>query len=136
LLGSAANAIAPGKRPLSSMSPTFLETDDAIAILGTPGGSRIPSMMLLATLGFADGHRSPGELVSLPRYHHQDSPDRLEYEGAAFSDAQRTWLADRGYRLRPHADGYGNMQAVIWDRRGGRVQAASDPRGEGAGATE
>jgi gamma-glutamyltranspeptidase/glutathione hydrolase len=136
LTGSAANAIAPGKRPLSSMTPAFLETGDAVAILGTPGGSRIPSMMLLAALEFARGDRSPRRLVSLPRYHHQDSPDRLDYESDALDAETRFALDGWGYKLEPRADGYGNMQAVMWEKRAGRVQAASDPRGEGSARVE
>jgi gamma-glutamyltranspeptidase/glutathione hydrolase len=136
LTGGAANAIAPGKRPLSSMTPTFLDSGDALAVLGTPGGSRIPSMVLLAALEFARGERSPSRLAGLPRFHHQDTPDRLEYESGAFSDAERAQLGDMGYALEPRTDGYGNMQAVIWDRRGARVEAASDPRAEGYARTE
>src|SRR5690606_21611957 len=74
LVGGSANAIAPGKRPLSSMTPTFLEQGDRLAILGTPGGSRIISMVLLASLAFADGADAPA-MVALPRYHHQYLPD-------------------------------------------------------------
>src|SRR5690606_34072830 len=55
LVGSKANAIAPGKRPLSSMTPTFVEMKDGVAILGTPGGSRIISMVLLGVLEAVDG---------------------------------------------------------------------------------
>jgi len=73
LVGDNANAIAPGKRPLSSMTPTFLETKDRIAVLGTPGGSRIISMVLLGVLDFADDNL-PQSWVSLPRYHHQYLP--------------------------------------------------------------
>ena len=61
LVGDNANAIAPGKRPLSSMTPTFLETPDRVGIVGTPGGSRIISMVTLAALDFADtGCPGPG----------------------------------------------------------------------------
>jgi gamma-glutamyltranspeptidase/glutathione hydrolase len=136
LAGGTANAITPGKRPLSSMTPTFLDSGDALAILGTPGGSRIPTTVLLAALDFVHGERSPRRLVGKPRFHHQDTPDRLDYESYAFDDITIAALRKRGYPLERRADGYGNMQAVIWDRRGARVEAASDPRGEGAAATE
>jgi gamma-glutamyltranspeptidase/glutathione hydrolase len=132
LTGGEANAIAPGKRPLSSMTPTFLETGDAVAILGTPGGARIVSMVLLATLDFAGGERDPARLVARPRFHHQDSPARLDHEPGAFSEAGRRALIAAGYELREIAEGYGNMQAVVWEKRAGRVRAAADPRGEGA----
>ena len=74
LAGSEANAIAPGKRMLSSMSPTFLKDQNRIAILGTPGGSRIISMVLLSALAFAEGAHAE-EMVNLPRFHHQFLPD-------------------------------------------------------------
>jgi gamma-glutamyltranspeptidase/glutathione hydrolase len=76
LVGAKANAIAAGKRPLSSMSPTFVESDAGVAILGTPGGSRIISMVLLAILDLANG-QGPQSWVSLPRFHHQYLPDLI-----------------------------------------------------------
>jgi gamma-glutamyltranspeptidase/glutathione hydrolase len=131
LPGGEANAIAPGKRPLSSMTPAFLESEDAVAILGTPGGARIISMVLLATLDFASGERDPARLVARPRHHHQDTPAQLEFEPGAFGDDERRVLARQGYRLRELEERYGNMQAIVWEKRAGRVCAASDPRGEG-----
>ena len=131
LVGNDANAIAPHKRPLSSMTPTFLEKRDGIAILGTPGGSRIISMVLLGTLDFFDGGDARS-IVSLPRYHHQYLPDLLEYEDGAFSDAQVAALQKMGYTLADHGH-WGNMQAITWDYKTGKVSAAADPRGIGTG---
>jgi gamma-glutamyltranspeptidase/glutathione hydrolase len=136
LTGSVANAIAPGKRPLSSMTPTFLETGDALAVLGTPGGSRIPGMVLLAALAFEQGVRDPAALVGRARYHHQDTPNRLDYEDGAFNETERFRLDEWGYRLEVRTDGYGNMQAVVWDKLKKQVRAAADPRGEGRARTE
>ncbi|MGA7801656.1 MAG: gamma-glutamyltransferase, partial [Gammaproteobacteria bacterium] len=130
LVGAEANAIAPGKRPLSSMTPTFLESDRGVAILGTPGGSRIITMVLLATLDFAAGH-GPRHWVALRRFHHQYLPDRVQYEAGAFSPAVIAGLKARGHHLQALDRTYGNMQAVLWDRRNDRVEAASDPRGVG-----
>ena len=130
LVGDAANAIAPGKRPLSSMTPTFIETKDTVAILGTPGGSRIISMVLLATLDVVHG-RSVADWVARPRFHHQFLPDRVQYEPLAFSADVAAALARKGHTLYEVKSGYGNMQALIWNRSGNRVEAASDPRGEG-----
>ncbi|PZU02223.1 MAG: gamma-glutamyltransferase, partial [Francisella sp.] len=70
LAGSQANAVAAGKRPLSSMSPSFIESPTELAAFGTPGGSRIPSMVLLAMLDYLDG-KPVQRWVSSPRYHHQ-----------------------------------------------------------------
>ena len=133
LTGGEANAIAPGKRPLSSMTPTFLESDDAVVVLGTPGGSRIISMVLLATLEFAHGRGGPKEWVGLPRFHHQYLPDVVAHEERAFDAEERRLLQQLGHRLEAVRDGYGNMQLVAWHKKDGRMGAASDPRGEGRG---
>ncbi|MCL4722257.1 MAG: gamma-glutamyltransferase, partial [Gammaproteobacteria bacterium] len=130
LLGAEANAIAPGKRMLSSMSPTFLEGERGVAILGTPGGSRIISMVLLAALAWEEG-ADAREMVSLKRYHHQYFPDAVAYESGAFSADEAADLRKRGHQLQPSPRAYGNMQVVTWDRASGDVAAASDPRGSG-----
>ena len=130
LVGGDANAIAPGKRPLSSMSPTFVDSPEGVAILGTPGGSRIISMVLLGILDLADGNR-PESWVSLPRFHHQYLPDAVQYEPNAFDDALVAELTARGHRLQALDSEYGNMQAIYWDRSTGRLFTASDPRGGG-----
>ena len=132
LVGSTANAIVPGKRPLSSMTPTFLETPDAVVILGTPGGSRIPTMVLLSALEFAQGRGGVQDWVAMPRFHHQYLPDVVEYEPGAFSADEARELAARGHELTLRAAGYGNMQAIVWYKKTKRVEAASDPRGEGS----
>ncbi len=132
LTGSNANAIAPGKRPLSSMTPSFLETPDAIVALGTPGGSRIISMMLLASLEVAAGRGDVRTWLGLPRFHHQYSPDEVEYEPAAFNGATVKRLMKLGYKLKRLDNEYGNMQAVVWDKKNNRMDAASDARGDGA----
>lgn len=131
LTGAQANAIAPGKRPLSSMTPTFLEDSGRIAAMGTPGGSRIISMVLLAVLDFADG-KDPAAWVAQRRFHHQYLPDEVQYEPGALSEQDIAGLQRLGHRLHELPDRYGNMQAWLWDLRNGRVQAASDPRGEGS----
>jgi gamma-glutamyltranspeptidase/glutathione hydrolase len=131
LTGGAANAIAPGKRMLSSMSPTFLESDAGVAILGTPGGSRIVTMVLQGILAAVAGE-GPADWVAKPRLHHQFLPDRVEYEPAALTPDQVMGLEAKGHRLEPVARGFGDMQAVFWNRHTGRVEAASDPRGLGS----
>jgi gamma-glutamyltranspeptidase/glutathione hydrolase len=130
LVGGEANAIAPGKRMLSSMTPTFVESDRGVAILGTPGGSRIISMVLRGLLSL-DAGESPPEWVAKPRFHHQFLPDEIQHEPEAFGEAVRRDLEAKGHRLKEVPDGFGNMQAVFWDRVRGEVRAASDPRGIG-----
>jgi gamma-glutamyltranspeptidase / glutathione hydrolase len=130
LVGVDANAIAPGKRPLSSMTPSFLVTKNRIAILGTPGGSRIISMVLLGALEFYAGS-GPEAWVGLPRYHHQYLPDEVLYEPKAFDEATIADLKARGHTLKLSSRDYGNMHAILWDLTTNEVTAASDPRGEG-----
>ncbi|MGR9100192.1 MAG: gamma-glutamyltransferase [Gammaproteobacteria bacterium] len=131
LTGGEANAIGPGKRMLSSMSPTFLEDEGRVAVLGTPGGSRIISMVLLAVLDFAEG-RQPDSWVSLPRFHHQYLPDEILYEKGGLTTNETETLSALGHRLKEKSYRYGNMQVILWEKDGNRVTAASDPRGEGA----
>lgn len=129
LIGSNANAVAPGKRMLSSMSPTFLESDRGLAILGTPGGSRIITMVLLATLAWVDGADAQA-MVSLKRYHHQFYPDVVVYEDGAFTPEEIEGLEALGHKLDRSQRAYGNMNVVTWDYATGKVEAATDPRGE------
>ncbi len=130
LVGAEANAIAPGKRMLSSMSPTFLENRDHVAILGTPGGSRIITMVLLGLLEAVEG-KDAQAWVTRPRFHHQYLPDALQLEPEAFSKELKAALSRRGHELDEKSRPWGNMQAVHWDRKGNTVEAASDPRGGG-----
>jgi gamma-glutamyltranspeptidase/glutathione hydrolase len=132
LVGNAANAIAPGKRMLSSMAPTFVEKDDGLLIIGSPGGNFIIGMVLLGTLEWMDG-RSAEQIVALPRYHHQYLPDVVMHEANAFTAQERAELIARGHKLKELPRPFGNMQVVTWDYRSGKVEAASDPRGAGEG---
>jgi len=130
LVGGAANAIQPGKRMLSSMTPTFLENERGVAVLGTPGGSRIISMVLLAALDYAEGHE-PASWVSLPRFHHQYLPDAIQYEPGALNASEVKDLAAKGHQLTVMPERYGDMQAVLWNKKTRELSAGSDPRGEG-----
>jgi len=134
LVGAQANEIAPGKRPLSSMSPSFVEKGDQVLVIGTPGGSRIISMVLLGSLEFLEGRGTPKDWVSLPRYHHQYLPDVVQYEDGAFDAIDRDTLQDLGYHFKNAGRRYGNMQVVLQNLKTGKLQAASDPRAEGLAA--
>ena len=131
LVGSAANLVAPGKRPLSSMSPSFVEGPRGVLVLGTPGGSRIITMVALGILNFIDGG-DVQKIVTSPRYHMQYLPDQVQYEAGAFDPAELSSLGAMGYRLDAMNRSYGNMQAVLWRSRDNRLEAAADPRGLGA----
>ena len=130
LVGNEANSIAPGKRMLSSMTPTFLNDGQRIAALGSPGGSRIITMVLFGALAFSEG-ASAAEIVSLPRFHHQYLPDEITFEPGALSTDLQSALKQKGHQLKPQERDYGNMQAVVWDRENKTIEAASDPRGIG-----
>ena len=130
LVGAEANAIEPGKRMLSSMTPTFLDDGERMAVIGTPGGSRIISMVLLATLEFLDGGDAD-DMVSLPRFHHQYLPDEIQFEPEALTPQVVRRLKSMGHTLSNQGYTYGNMHVVIRDEKTGKTQAASDPRGIG-----
>jgi gamma-glutamyltranspeptidase/glutathione hydrolase len=132
LVGNTANSIAPNKRSLSSMSPTFVETSKGLMVIGSPGGSTIISQVLLGVLNYVDGMHA-ADIVKYPRYHHQYLPDEIMYEPGALSETEIAKLEAMGHKLRLSGRRWGNMQVVTWDFLTGKIEAASDPRGEGAG---
>jgi len=129
LVGGKANLIAPEKRMLSSMSPSFVEQNSRIAVLGTPGGSRIPSMVLLALLDFVEGG-DPSSMVHVKRFHHQYKPDLILYEKGGLAEKEKLALQNLGHVLKQGYN-YGNMQVVELNKKTGKLSAVSDPRGEG-----
>ena len=132
LVGEDANAIAPGKRPLSSMTPSILRGNDRVAVLGTPGGSRITSMVLLALVALMDGATAQ-EAVALPRFHHQYLPDEISAEAKAFDASEVAALQQRGHTVTVATRTWGNMYIASWDLRSGAVGTGADPRWEGEG---
>jgi gamma-glutamyltranspeptidase / glutathione hydrolase len=132
LIGAKANAIAPNKRSLSSMSPTFVETPKGLMIIGSPGGSYIISMVLLGAINYLDGMNAAG-VVKYPHYHHQYLPDVVDYEQGALAPEEIQKLQGMGHTLKLGNRQWGNTQVVTWDFASGKVEAASDPRGEGVG---
>jgi len=130
LVQGKANAVAPGKRMLSSMTPTFVIGSHRTFIVGTPGGSRIISMVLLASLHFMLDATPPAHWVNTPRFHHQFLPDVVQYEQGAFSPGVASKLRKRGHHLK-QIHRYGNMQAIVFDRKAGTLTGISDRRGEG-----
>ena len=136
VMGYDANAPKAGKRMLSSMTPTFMESKDRVAVLGTPGGSRIITMVLLGTLGYADGLDAQS-VAALPRYHHQWMPDALSTERNALPADVVTALRAMGHTVntpedavdgRRSSDTWGNLQTVSWDKTTNRLSTGSDPR--------
>jgi len=111
---------------LSSVTPVFVDTGSRVLIGGSPGGSLIIGMSLLATLGFLDG-QSAAAIVGAPRYHQQYLPDVVRYEPGAFSDDELKILAAQGDVLEPRRIA-GEFSGRDLDRAAGKVEAASDPR--------
>ncbi|MFN3702712.1 gamma-glutamyltransferase [Thermomonas sp.] len=139
VMGYEANAPKPGKRMLSSMTPTFMESPDKVVALGTPGGSRIITMVLLGILGY-DAGLDAQQVAALPRYHHQWLPDVIDAEPRAISAEAAAKLRAMGHALElppAEAEGgrgsshvWGNLQTVEWDRRSDALRGGSDPRNE------
>ncbi|MFC0226768.1 gamma-glutamyltransferase [Serratia aquatilis] len=100
LVQGTANAIAPGKRPLSSMSPTLVTKDNKIfMVLGSPGGSRIITITLQTALNVIDHGMPPQEAVNTPRIHHQWLPDEVYYEQRGISMDTLKILKEMGYNM-------------------------------------
>lgn len=137
VMGYEANAPKPGKRMLSSMTPTFMESKDRVVVLGTPGGSRIITMVLLGILGY-DAGLDAQQVAALPRYHHQWLPDVIGAEPGAISAQAADALRAMGHTLdlppaeaeggRGSSHVWGNLQTVEWVRAGNLLRGGSDPR--------
>jgi gamma-glutamyltranspeptidase/glutathione hydrolase len=143
LIQGKANAIAPGKRPLSSMTPTMLLKDGhPVLVVGTPGGSRITTTVLQVIVNVIDYGMNLQEAVDAPRIHHQWLPDTLAAEPFALSEDTVMALTRMGYHVVPLEPwGAGNSVAAIGIAgrdvtaapelkfpRAGRFYGASDPR--------
>ena len=126
LVHGEANTILPKKRMLSSMTPSFIESDRGIAILGTPGGSKIITMVLLSILNWMNGGTAD-DMTSVKRFHHQYLPDIIQHEKDAFSNSDIDKLKSIGHTLKEVRD-YGNMQVITIDKDTGKVETSSDPR--------
>ncbi|MDN0106569.1 gamma-glutamyltransferase [Yersinia rochesterensis] len=100
LVQGATNSIAPGKRPLSSMSPTLVTKDGkTFMVLGSPGGSRIITITLQTALNVIDHGMAPQEAVDAPRIHHQWLPDEVYYEQRGVSADSLNLLKNMGYKM-------------------------------------
>jgi gamma-glutamyltranspeptidase / glutathione hydrolase len=127
VMGFDANEPKPGKRMLSSMSPTFMESADKVAILGAPGGSRIITEVLLGILGYDDGLKAQ-QVAALPRFHHQWLPDVISAEAGALDAATVRTLQAMGHAVNAGESPWGNLQTVAWDKRTNTLSGGSDPR--------
>ena len=134
LIGTEANSVQPGKRPLSSMSPTivFDENDRPIMTVGAAGGPKIITQALLAIIRRIDLEMPVGEAVGRKRFHHQWAPDALMLE-TGFDAAIAKSLEERGHKIR-YSNNVGITQAIVWEEDRGVFVGAHDPRTPGAAA--
>jgi gamma-glutamyltranspeptidase/glutathione hydrolase len=125
------NAIAPGKRPLSSMAPTIVVKDGRpFMVTGCNGGPRIITATLLSILNVVDYGMDVQEAVAAPRFHHQWVPDRLLVEAAVPLDVIEA-LRSRGHQVEVSERNWSKVQAIVVDPASGRHLGGSDPRGDG-----
>ncbi|MBC5773094.1 gamma-glutamyltransferase [Pontibacter sp. KCTC 32443] len=131
LVGGKANAIAPTKRMLSSMTPTILEKDGKLfMVVGTPGGSTIITSVFQAIVNVLEHNMTMQQAVSAPRFHHQWLPDVIQHEPDAISTEVRAILTNKGYKLEQRSP-YGRVDAILV-LPNGKLEAGADPRGDDA----
>jgi gamma-glutamyltranspeptidase/glutathione hydrolase len=132
LVGNEANAIQPGKRMLSSMTPTMVEKEGKLyLVVGTPGGSTIITSVFQTILNVLDHGMTMQEAVNALKFHHQWLPDRTTFEEGAFSESVLQTLRAKGYKIDPQLGTLGRMDCILV-RPDGTLEGASDPRGDDA----
>lgn len=136
LIGSDANAIAPEKRMLSSMTPTIVERNKALyMVVGTPGGSTIITSVFQTILNVYEHGMSMQEAVNAARFHHQWLPDRVVFEPNRFSDSLLDSLRNMGHTIEEkYTRILGKVDAILIDPEMG-ISTGADSRGDDAAAT-
>lgn len=130
LVGGEANAIAPRKTPLSSMTPTIVTEYGRLRMaVGSPGGSTIITTVLQVLLNVLEYNMDAGAAISAPRIHHQWLPDQLRVETWGLDSATITELRRRGHQIEQQSS-WGNANAIVVTPDG-TLEGAADPRGEG-----
>ncbi len=133
LLGNEANAIEPGKRMLSSMTPTIVEKNDQLfLVVGTPGGSTIITSVFQVITNVIDFKMSIYDAVQKPRFHHQWKPDQIYYEQNAFDETTMQRLQEMGHQFKERKP-MGQVDAIMV-MPDGSLQAAADKRGDDSAA--
>jgi gamma-glutamyltranspeptidase/glutathione hydrolase len=131
LLGGDANAVAPGKRMLSSMTPTIVTRDGrTVLVLGSPGGSHIITTVLQVLLNVVDFKMNVGDAVAAPRFHHQWMPDVVMIEANGFAPDALSALTALGHTTKVVSP-MGEVHAIAIDALSGERTGASDPRADG-----
>ena len=134
LIGTDANLAKPGKRMLSSMTPSIVAKDGQLfAVVGSPGGRTIINTVMEVILNMIDFDMSVADAVAAPRFHHQWLPDVVMIERSGFAPQTISDLASMGYKV--HIGGVqGTAHSIMIDRRTGARMGAADPRDADAGA--
>jgi len=131
LVGGEANAIAPGKRMLSSMTPTIVSKDGKLfMVVGTPGGSTIITSVFQTIINVTDFGMGMQEAVAAPRFHHQWLPDQVTYERDGLSAEVLQALEAKGHKFRT-TGAIGRVDAILV-MPNGKLEAGADPRGDDA----
>ena len=130
LIGNEANAIEPGKRMLSSMTPTIVTKDDEVfMVVGTPGGSTIITSVFQTILNVIEFDKSLSDAVSLGRFHHQWKPDAIQIDKLVkLSPTVKKNLIEKGHNLKQRGN-FGRVEAIL-KRADGRWEGAADVRGD------
>ncbi len=132
LIGGEANAIAPGKRMLSSMTPTIVLKDGALyMVTGTPGGSTIITSVFQTFLNVAEFGMTMQESVNAPRFHHQWLPDEVAVE-RSIRPGLTAAMKGKGYTIKPRT-AIGRVDAILIPQPH-LYEGAPDPRGDDAAA--
>ena len=127
-----ANLVAPGKRPLSSMTPTIIDRDGQLfMVTGSPGGPRIISTTLLTVLNVVDWQLDPQAAAAAPRFHHQWDPNRLRVE-PEMADEVVEALEARGHEVERSSRNWSAAEVIVVDPATGHHLGGSDPRTDGA----
>jgi gamma-glutamyltranspeptidase/glutathione hydrolase len=130
-IGSKPNLIAPGKRMLSSMTPTILVKEGRpLIVIGAPGGRTIINSVLQIILNIVDHNMNIAQAIEAPRIHHQWLPDRIEFEPLSLSKETQNSLKERGHVLLelPYNSGIGPAMGIKFDLSGGYLTGAADSR--------
>jgi len=130
LIGNKANAIAPGKRMLSSMTPTIVEKDKKLyMVVGTPGGSTIITSVFQTILNVLEHGMTMQQAVNAYKFHHQWLPDKTTFENGAFTEGVMQRLQSRAYIIEMQRNTIGRMDCILV-RPDGTLEGGSDPRGD------
>lgn len=131
LIGAKANSIAPGKRMLSSMTPTIVEKEGKLAmVVGTPGGSTIITAVLQTILNVTEFDMGMQEAVNAPRFHHQWLPDLVNFEPQAFGATLVDQLKSKGYLINEANSPIIGKVDAIRVLPNGKLEGGADPRGD------